>query len=85
MDDPISGFEGMATTKTLQESNQSIFDKRWIEEPEGQTPILSYNHWMNKNALRMEMGIPLVPHPMHTYSKIYGLSGFESSSDWEDE
>ena len=33
----------------------------------------------------MEMGIPLVLHPKHTYSKIHGLSESESSSDWEDE
>ena len=84
--DPISGLSWVATTKknttTLpQESNQSIFDKRWIEEPERLTLVQSYNHWMNENALRMEMGIPLVPHPKHTFSKIHGLSESESELD----
>ena len=85
--DPISGLSRAATTKKTppQESNQSIFDKRWIEEPERLTLVQSYNHWMNENALRMEMGIPLVPHPKLTFSKIHGLSESESSSNWEDE
>ena len=33
---------------------------------------------MNKNALRVEMGIPLLAHPKHTYSKIGGLTDSES-------
>ena len=87
MGDPISGSIREATTKTPppQESNESIFDKSWIEEPEGLTPVQLYNHWMNENALRMEMGIPLIPHPKHMFSKIHGLSESESSSDWEEE
>ena len=42
---------------------------------------------MNKNALQVEMGIPLLAHPKHTYSKIGGLtnSEFEYSYDSEDE
>ena len=42
---------------------------------------------MNRNALRVEMGIPLLAHPKHTYSKIGGLIDSESeySSDSEDE
>ena len=42
---------------------------------------------MNENALHVEMGIPLLAHPKHTYSKIGGLtdSGSEYSSDPEDE
>ena len=42
---------------------------------------------MNENALRVEMGIPLLSHPKHTYSKISGLtdSNSEYSYDPEDE
>lgn len=42
---------------------------------------------MNKNALWVEMGIPLLAHPKHTYSKIGGLTDSESeySYDSEDE
>ena len=42
---------------------------------------------MNENALRVEMGIPLLAHPKHTYSKIGGLIDSESeySSNSEDE
>ena len=42
---------------------------------------------MNENALRVEMGIPLLAHPKHTYSKIGGLtdSEFEYSSDPEEQ
>ena len=42
---------------------------------------------MNENALCVEMGIPLLAHPKHTYSKIGGLIDSESeySSDPEDE
>jgi len=32
---------------------------------------------MNENALRVEMGIPLLAHPKHTYSKIGGLTDSE--------
>ena len=39
---------------------------------------------MNENALRAEMGIPLLAHPKHKYSKI-GDSDSEYSSDSEDE
>ena len=42
---------------------------------------------MSENALRVEMGIPLLAHPKHTYSKIGGLTDSESeySSNSEDE
>jgi len=42
---------------------------------------------MNKNALRVEMSIPLLAHPKHTYSKIGGLTDSDSeySSNSEDE
>ena len=42
---------------------------------------------MNENALRVEMGIPLLAHPKHTYSKIGGLTDSDSeySSDPEDQ
>src|SRR6185369_505952 len=55
--------------------------------PEGLTPTQSWLHWMNENALRVEMGIPLLAHPKHTYSKIGGLIDSESeySSNSEDE
>ena len=33
---------------------------------------------MNENALRVEMGIPLLAHPKHTYSKIGGLTDSDS-------
>ena len=41
---------------------------------------------MNENALRVEMGIPLLAHPKHTHSKIGGLTDSESeySSNSED-
>ena len=42
---------------------------------------------MNENALRVEMGIPLLAHPTHTYSKIGALTDFESEYSYisEDE
>ena len=42
---------------------------------------------MNENALCVEMGIPLLAHPKHTYSKIGGLTNSESeySSDPEEQ
>jgi hypothetical protein len=42
---------------------------------------------MNKNALRVEMDIPLLAHPKHTYTKIGGLTDSDSeySYDKEDE
>ena len=33
---------------------------------------------MNENALRVEMGIPLLAHPKQTYSKIGGLTDSDS-------
>jgi len=74
-------------SKAPEQSSESIFDKPWIKEPEGLTPTQSWLHWMNENALRVEMGIPLLTHPKHTYSKIGGLtdSDFEYSYDPEDE
>ena len=74
-------------SKAPVQSSKSIFDKPWIREPEGLTPTQSWLHWMNKNALRVEMGIPLLSHPKHTYSKIGGLTDSDSeySSDPEDQ
>ena len=42
---------------------------------------------MNENALRVEMGVPLLAHPKHIYSKIGGLTDSESeySSDPKDQ
>ena len=42
---------------------------------------------MNENALHVEMGILLLAHPKHTYSKIGGLTDSDSeySSNSEDE
>ena len=74
-------------SKAPEQSSKSIFDKPWIKEPEGLTPTQSWLHWMNENALLVEMGIPLLAHPKHTYSKIGGLTDSESeySSNSEDE
>jgi len=74
-------------SKAPEKSSESIFDKPWIKEPEGLTPIQSWLHWMTENALRVEMGIPLLAHPKHTYSKIGGLTDFdfEYSYNPEDE
>jgi len=73
--------------KAPKQSSKSVFDKPWIKEPEGLTPTLSWLHWMNENALRIEMGILLLANPKHTYSKIGGLtdSYSEYSSNSEDE
>ena len=42
---------------------------------------------MNENALRVEMGIPLLAPPKHTYSEIGGLTDSDSeySNNSEDE
>ena len=55
--------------------------------PEGLTPTQSWLHWVNENALRVEMDIPLLAHPKHTYTKIGGLTDSDSeySYDKEDE
>ena len=73
-------------SKAPEQSSKSIFDKPWIKEPGGLTPTQSWLHWMNENALRVEMGIPLLAHPKHTYSKIGGLTDSDSkySSNSED-
>ena len=73
--------------KAPEQSSDSIYDKPWIKEPEGLTPTQSWLHWMNENGLRVEMGIPLLAHPKHTYSKIGGLTDSESeySSDPEEQ
>ena len=55
------------TSKTTKKSSESIFDKPWTRKPEGLTPTQSWLHWMNENALQVEMGIPLLTHPKHTY------------------
>ena len=61
-----------------EKSTESIFDKPWIKEPEGLTPTQSWLQWMNENALCVEMGIPLLAHSKHTYSKIGGLTDSDS-------
>src|SRR4026209_2890890 len=71
--------------KAPEPSSDSIYDKPWIKEPEGLTPTQSWLHWMNENALRVEMGIPLLAHPKHAYSKIGGLTDSEYSSNSENE
>ena len=73
--------------KAPEQPSKSIFDERWIKEPEGLSPTQSWLHWMNKNALRVEMGIPLLVHPKHIYSKIGSLTDSDSeySSNSEDE
>ena len=73
--------------KAPEQSSDSIYDKPWIKESEGLTPTQSWLHWMNENALRVEMSIPLLSHPKHTYSKIGGLTDSESeySSDPEEQ
>ena len=68
----------MGKAQAPEQSSKSILDKPWIKEPEGLTPTQSWLHWMNENALRVEMGIPLLAHPKHTYSKIGGLTDSES-------
>ena len=40
---------------------------------------------MNENALRVEMGIPLLAHPKHTYSKISGLTDSDSEYSYNSE
>ena len=61
-----------------EQSSESIFDKPWIKELEGLTPTESWLHWINENALRIEVGIQLLAHPKHSYSKIGGLTDSES-------
>ena len=79
--------------KAPEQPSDSIYDKPWIKEPEGLTPAQSMinpgsrKHSAKQGALRVEMGIPLLAHPKHTYSKIGGLTDSESnySSNSEDE
>ena len=40
---------------------------------------------MNENCLRVEMGIPLLAHPKHTYSKIGGLTDSDSEYSYNSE
>ena len=40
---------------------------------------------MNENTLRVEMGISLLAHPKHTYSKIGGLTDSESEYSFDQE
>ena len=63
----------------------STYDIRVLKELEDSTPIQSYTHWMNENALRMEMGIPLIPLPKHTISKIDYHDKSDSSSGTDDD
>jgi len=86
----LGGNQAQEARRNIQnpeESSESIFNKPWTKEPEGVTPIQSLQHWMNENAHRVEMGIPLLAHPKHTYSRIGGLTDSESeySHDSEDE
>ena len=39
------------SSKTPEKPSESIFDKPWLKEPEGQTPAQSWLHWINENAL----------------------------------
>ena len=72
-------------SKAPKQSSKSIFDKPWIKEPEGLSPTQSWLHWMNENALRVEMGIPLLAHPKHTYSKVGGLTDSDSEYSYDSE
>ena len=72
-------------SKAPEKPSESIFDKPWIKEPEGLTPIQSWLHWMNENALRVEMSIPLLTHPKHTYFKIGGLTDSDSECPYDPE
>ena len=40
---------------------------------------------MNENVLCVEMGIPLLAHPKHTYSKISGLTDSDSEYSYNPE
>ena len=40
---------------------------------------------MNDSALRVEIGIPLLAHPKHTYSKIGGLTDSDSEYSYNPE
>ena len=40
---------------------------------------------MNENALRADMGIPLLGHPKHTYPKIGGLTDSDSEYSYNSE
>jgi hypothetical protein len=40
---------------------------------------------MNENALRVEIGIPLLAHPTHMYTKIGGLTDSDSEYYYESE
>ena len=48
--------------KAPEQSSDSIFEKPYIKEPQGLTSTQSWLHRMNENALRVEMGIPLLAH-----------------------
>ena len=59
------------TSKTPEESNESIFDKPWTKEPEGLTPTQSWLHWMNENALQVEWpSLSLVTQNTHTQKSV---------------
>ena len=72
-------------SKAPEKFGESIFNKPWIKEPEGLTPTQPWLHWMNENALRVEMGIPFLAHPKHTYSKIGGLTDSDSEYSYNPE
>ena len=71
--------------KDPEPTSKSIFDKPWTKEPEGPTPTQSWLHWMNENALRVEMGISLLAHPKHKYFKIGGLTDSDSEYSYNSE
>ena len=81
----ILGSPTRATENFELSEKASTYDIRVLKEPEDSTPIQSYTHWMNENALRMEMGIPLIPLPKHTISKIDYHDKFDSSSGTDDD
>ena len=49
----ISKIKKRGNLKVLK--NPVSLDKPWVKEPEGLTPTQSWLHWMNENALRVEM------------------------------
>ena len=75
--EPVKLKKNKGTSKTPEKSSESIFDKPWTKEPEGLTPTQSWLYWMNENALRVDVGITLLAHPKHAYSKIGGLTDFD--------
>src|SRR6185312_8704386 len=73
------------TPKPVESKFDQDFD-RFMNGLENFEPFVLL-HRMNENALHVEVGILLLAHPKHTYSKIGGLtdSDCEYSSNSEDE